>query len=67
MMFFYVDRKERNTLRGVRMSILKIILLGAILISMTVSEKIISGKSKAENRKYKENIFLCTENCKSAN
>ena len=33
-------------MRGVRMSILKIILLGAILISMTVSEKIISGKSK---------------------
>ena len=31
---------------GVRLSILKIISIGAILISMIVLEKIISGKSK---------------------
>ena len=56
-MFFYVDRKEKNTLRVVRMSILKIILLGAILISMTVSEKIISGKSK---RKWNDVLQMDT-------
>jgi hypothetical protein len=56
-MFFYVDRKEKNTLRGVRMSILKIILLGAILISITVSEKIISGKSK---RKWNDVLQMHT-------
>jgi hypothetical protein len=49
---FYVERKENNTLHGVRMSVLKMILLSAILMSMIVLERLFPRKSKEKKELY---------------